>query len=247
MGMSGVAHEWEAFWSSVDSSALTPWDTAIEEQISPWFRQVRDWLPTGLPLIDVACGNGNQTRWLATQFDTPTYGVDVSAAAIGHARALQAEHGGRVDYRVLDILDSRRVRGLAGEIGPAVVCARFLLHHLPDTTDRRAAITGLAVLAGHQGRVLDVELVAPDAGQLAAYAQREPVMQAVLRAGLRPGQLGHTEIVRLYHHAGLRVEAFAATTFTLTRSRPDHPRVTLPVEWVIAHSTTSPASSDAAR
>ncbi|WP_030040777.1 class I SAM-dependent methyltransferase, partial [Streptomyces resistomycificus] len=39
----------------------------------------------GLPLVDLGCGNGTQTRFLADRFPR-VLGVDLSAAALDHAR-----------------------------------------------------------------------------------------------------------------------------------------------------------------
>jgi SAM-dependent methyltransferase len=229
-----VAQQWQEFWSGLDPTGVPPWDTAPTGQTGTWFRRLADRIDPTLPIVDVACGNGNQTRWMAAQHAMSTYGIDVSSAAIARAQGLHNADDPAVDYRVGDILDHERIAKLSDEVGPANVFARFLLHHLRDTSDRTAAIRGLAMFAGRRGRIFNLELVDPDQDDLAAYAEREPVMRDLLKVGLRPGRLTHTELLRLYHDAGLQVEIFEATTFALPQPRHDGSPFEFPIEWVAA-------------
>lgn len=54
---------------------------------SPWVRRWTPLVPTGSPVLDVACGHGRHLRWFA-QRGHPVTGVDRSPQAIATARAL---------------------------------------------------------------------------------------------------------------------------------------------------------------
>jgi 2-polyprenyl-3-methyl-5-hydroxy-6-metoxy-1,4-benzoquinol methylase len=80
-----------AFWDSMP-------DQAVKREL-PLFRDAFD---LQLPLIDVGCGNGTQTRGLADAF-ARVIGVDVSEEALRGACVHHA--AANVEYRALDLLD----------------------------------------------------------------------------------------------------------------------------------------------
>ena len=94
--------------------------------------------------LDVACGTGAQTLWLARR-GLSVIALDVSALAIEViGRAAQSlEPGSRVDARVLD-LDS----GLPGDVADVdlVVCQRFRQPRLYDTLVQVLRPGGLGIV-----------------------------------------------------------------------------------------------------
>src|SRR5690242_4018994 len=95
---------WEGFWAEVpDEPGAVFWDSepalAAGLQLPLFSPHLTD---PELPLVDLGCGNGTQTRFLAGRFPR-VVGADIAAAAIEHAR--HADPGGRAAYRVLDAAD----------------------------------------------------------------------------------------------------------------------------------------------
>lgn len=62
------------------------------------------WLPKNQRIIDVGCGNGNISRWLAAQGFT-VLGLDYSPAAIESCRRLSAGHPNPPIFEVADLCD----------------------------------------------------------------------------------------------------------------------------------------------
>jgi SAM-dependent methyltransferase len=148
---------WEQFWSGVrrtgpDGDVL--WDVAVRTELDWCLQRAGQHFDPALPVVDLGCGNGRFTRLLAGRFPV-VVGIDVSASAVRLADAESAGAAG-VSFRVLDAADPAGMRGLAGEIGPANVFIRGVLHI--TARDKRASITdGIAALVGGSGRVLLVE------------------------------------------------------------------------------------------
>jgi SAM-dependent methyltransferase len=60
--------------------------------------------PTSGRLLELGCGAGNMTIWLAER-GYEAYGVDISHTAIAWAREKALEHGLRINFSVGDVLD----------------------------------------------------------------------------------------------------------------------------------------------
>ncbi|MFE3865487.1 class I SAM-dependent methyltransferase [Streptomyces goshikiensis] len=80
----------------------------------------------GAEIVDLACGTGTYTRLLLAHGAARAVGVDVSAAMIAQARALEPADGPRAEYRLDDVTSMAPV----GEFD--VVTAVFLLDHAAD-------------------------------------------------------------------------------------------------------------------
>ena len=92
---------WEAFWreASAEPGAVF-WDAEPVLTVGPHLALFEPYLTDpALPLVDLGCGNGTQTRYLADRFPK-VLGVDLSAAALDHAR--RADPAGQAAYRQLD-------------------------------------------------------------------------------------------------------------------------------------------------
>ena len=82
----GYREAWDGYWREVTPQpGAAFWDSTPDQAVKrelPLFQGVFD---LQLPLIDVGCGNGTQTRGLADAFPR-VIGVDVSEEALGGAR-----------------------------------------------------------------------------------------------------------------------------------------------------------------
>ncbi|MBV7698638.1 methyltransferase domain-containing protein [Streptomyces sp. TRM70350] len=151
--MPSYAGSWETYWAeTVAKGQSSLWDC------DPEFASARD-LPHFAPyldpeqaLIDIGCGNGTQTRYLA-QHHKQVIGTDVSASAIKTARAHDPDHA----HLVLDLLDTSAVNALHEKLGDASTHMRTVLHQIRP--EHRPAFTASSrTLLGANGILAFVEL-----------------------------------------------------------------------------------------
>jgi 2-polyprenyl-3-methyl-5-hydroxy-6-metoxy-1,4-benzoquinol methylase len=117
-------------------------EAASVESVGPptVFAPFEDIFPTAGHALDLACGQGVGSVWLARR-GLDVRGVDVSATAIGQARDLarRSEVGDRCRFEVVD-LDT----GLpAGPPADVILCHRFRDRRLDDAIIARLAPGGL--------------------------------------------------------------------------------------------------------
>ncbi|MEU5704375.1 class I SAM-dependent methyltransferase [Streptomyces aurantiacus] len=151
--MTGAA--WDAFWSSLPAEpGAALWDSAPRLTAARHLPLLRDHADLSLPLVDVGCGSGRQTQWLARHFPQ-VVGVDIAEAAVELAAA---SHGApNVTYRRADLLDEDTVTALRAEFGDVNVYMRGVLHQLaPD--DRTRMLRNIRLLLGGAGVLFTQEL-----------------------------------------------------------------------------------------
>ena len=151
---------WEGFWREApDEPGAVFWDAGPERTAAVHLALFEPYLTAAdLPLVDLGCGNGTQTRYLADRFPR-VIGADLSTAAVDRAR--RADPDGRADYRVLDAADKTDAEALHADLGDANVYVRGVLHQCePD--DRQRLVDTVATLLGERGRVCLVELSEAD-------------------------------------------------------------------------------------
>src|SRR5690242_6708993 len=92
---------WEGFWGEApDEQGAVFWDADPALTAGVHLALFEPYLSAhDLPVVDVGCGNGTQTRFLADRF-RHVVGADLSAAALEHARL--ADPAGQATYRLLD-------------------------------------------------------------------------------------------------------------------------------------------------
>ncbi|WP_455351659.1 class I SAM-dependent methyltransferase [Streptomyces sp. SYSU K217416] len=191
----------------------------------------------GLPLVDLGCGNGTQTHFLADRF-ARVVGADLSVAAIAHARghARTSDGDGRVSFRELDAVDKAAVQELYGELGDANVYMRGVLHQC-EPADRQPLVDTLATLVGERGRAFVVELSEAARPVLMGLAQGPAGPPAKLRPvfahGLTPGEVPDEEVPRLLGAAGLAVLASGSAPLATAEHAADGSRIELPSNWLV--------------
>ncbi len=225
---------WDSYWRDVTPRpGVAFWDStpdqAVEREL-PLFRGAFD---PQLPLIDVGCGNGTQTRCLADAF-ARVIGVDVSEEALRGARL---HHGAaNVEYRALDLLDGPAVRALHAELGDANLYLRGVLHQL-RAEDRMPAVHSLAALLGERGRAFLVELAPASEDLFASLAQRfgaPPVkLQQILSHGIVPAKLGAGDIPALFRQVGFAPRTQGITTVVTTQTLPGGEIVEVPCDYFL--------------
>lgn len=143
---SGYREAWEGFWREApDGPGEVFWDAGPEWTAAVHVPLFEPYLTApALPLVDLGCGNGTQTRYLADRFPT-VIGADLSTAALDRAR--RADPRGRATYRLLDAADKTDAENLHADLGDADVYVRGVLHQCePD--DRQRLVDTIATLVG---------------------------------------------------------------------------------------------------
>jgi SAM-dependent methyltransferase len=227
---------WEGFWAEAsDEPGAVFWDAEPSLTAALHIALFEPHLADpGLPLIDLGCGNGTQTRFLADRFPR-VLGTDLSTAALEHAR--QADPAGQAVYRELDATDKTETETLHAELGDANVYMRGVLHQCePD--DRRPLADSLATLVGARGRVFLVEPSEAAGAALRDLVQRPegpPAKLApIFRHGIAPAEVTDAAVVEYLGAAGLTVLARGELPLTTTESLPDGTRIQIPSRWLVA-------------
>ncbi|MFR0357567.1 class I SAM-dependent methyltransferase [Streptomyces sediminimaris] len=224
------AVSWEAYWAETAATGQSSlWDC------DPEFASARD-LPHFEPhldpdqtLVDIGCGNGTQTRYLA-RHHRQVIGTDVSASAIETARAHDPDHS----YLVLDLLDTPAVKALHETLGDASVYMRTVLHQIRPE-DRPAFAASLRTLLGAGGILALVEL-APGAEDylrdLVSEYGSPPALTRVLDTGVRPGSVDRDEALALMGRDEFSVLAESDTTVHTTYTLPTGQQAEVPAYFM---------------
>ncbi|MDQ0773401.1 SAM-dependent methyltransferase [Streptomyces aurantiacus] len=227
---------WDGFWSeaSAEQGAVF-WDADPALTAGVHLALFEPYLAApGLPLVDLGCGNGTQTRFLADRYPR-VVGVDLSAVALDHARL--ADPAGQASYRLFDAAEKAGAERLHAELADANVYMRGVLHQC-EPADRQPLVDGLATLVGDRGRVFLVE-PAEAAGAVLRALARSPggppaKLASVLRHGIAPGEVADAAVPEYLRAAGLTVLASGELPLVTSERRADGSRIELPSLWVVA-------------
>ncbi|MDQ0993931.1 class I SAM-dependent methyltransferase [Streptomyces sp. V3I7] len=227
---------WEGFWDEApDEPGAVFWDAEPTLTAGPHLGLFEPYLEDpDLPLIDLGCGNGTQTRFLAGRF-THVVGADIAEAALRHAR--RADPADLATYRLLDAAEKGEAERLHAELGDANVYMRGVLHQAePD--DRQPLVDGLAALIGERGRAFVVELSEAARPVLLGLAQSPsgppPKLAPIFRHGIAPGEVADDAVPEYLRAAGLTVLASGEMPLVTTEFSADGIRIELPSKWLVA-------------
>ncbi|MFG3136718.1 class I SAM-dependent methyltransferase [Streptomyces sp. NPDC048211] len=225
---------WEGFWSATsDTPGEAIWDADPSLSAVPHSELFLPYADISLPVADLGCGNGTQTRYLATRFSRAV-GVDLSHAAIGHARRADSE--GVAEFVQLDLVDADAVRALHERIGDANVYMRAVIHQ-SDPEARPAVAAAVATLLGKHGRAFVAELTPASKAVLEQAAQGPDgppeKLRRVFEHGLKPASASEEELPRVLRAAGLTTLDSGDTALPQTEHLPDGTRIDLPARWFV--------------
>ncbi|MFE7466006.1 class I SAM-dependent methyltransferase [Streptomyces sp. NPDC057499] len=229
---------WEGYWTATsDTPGEAIWDADPSVTAALDSERLLPYADTALPIVDLGCGNGTQTRFLATRF-ARAIGVDLSHAAIGHAR--RADPGGVAEFSQLDLVDAEAVARLRERIGDAHVYLRAVIHQ-SEPEARSAVAAAVAVLVGRRGRAFVTEPTPASKDVLRQVAQAPDgppeKLRRVLEHGLRPAEATEEEVRRLLGETGLTLLDEGAGVLVQTAYLPDGARVELPARWFVLGRT----------
>ncbi|MFG2024948.1 class I SAM-dependent methyltransferase [Streptomyces sp. NPDC048825] len=227
---------WEGFWREApDEQGAVFWDAEPALTVGVHLPLFEPHLAApGLPFVDLGCGNGTQTRFLADRYPH-VVGADLSAAALEHAR--HADRAGQASYRLIDAAEKNEAETLHAELGDANVYMRGVLHQC-ELDDRQPLVDGVAALVGERGRAFLVELAEAAGVVLRGLAQRPegpPAKLApVFRHGIAPGEVADDAVMEYLRSAGLTIFASGELPLVTTEYQGDGTRIELPSKWVVA-------------
>ena len=216
---------WESFWST---STGTPgeifWDADPAHAAQQDLALFQDYADPRLPLVDLGCGNGTQTRFLANHF-ARVIGTEISPAAVRIAQTKNAAPN--ASYRVLDVLCPEDAQALHEEIDDANVYMRAVLHQL-SPADHATAIQSIGRLLGTKGTLYLIELSSAAEPFFARLIQQygpPPGLARVFQHQITPGMLQENNLEFL----------FPSDRFTLLGTGQSHIRTvhTLPTGDVV--------------
>jgi SAM-dependent methyltransferase len=190
---------WEGYWRGISTTGRSGdvlWDSGSLTERAEFSKALVGHFDPALPVIDVGCGNGTQTRWLAQLFPK-VLGIDLSAGAVERARR-EAEGIQNADFMVMDAAGAGAGESLLARLGPANVFVRGVFHVLK--ADKQARLAGnLRTVVGSSGRVFLAETNFRGNSlaylqQLGATRRRVPrQLERALENLPRPGQFGAQE------------------------------------------------------
>ncbi|AOR31165.1 methyltransferase [Streptomyces fodineus] len=225
---------WESYWSETsDDTGEAIWDADPALTAEPHSALLLPHADPARTIVDLGCGNGTQTRFLATRF-ARAVGVDLSHAAVEHAR--RATRDDAVEFQQLDLTDGDAVRALHERLGDANVYMRAVIHQ-SEPEARPAVAAAVAGIIGTEGRAFVVELTSGSREVLKRAATQEggpgPKLQRVFHHGLKPADADDGEIPRLLGEAGLKILADGETALPQTEHLTDGTRIDLPAHWFV--------------
>ncbi|GHG98252.1 class I SAM-dependent methyltransferase [Streptomyces rubradiris] len=225
---------WESYWSETSGArGEAIWDCDPVLSAAPHSELLLPHADPGRTIVDLGCGNGTQTRYLATRF-ARAVGVDLSHAAVEHAR--RAAGDAPVEFQQLDLTDTAAVRALHRRLGDSHVYMRAVIHQ-SEPAARPAVAAAVAEIIGTEGRAFVVELTSASRDVLGRAAAGPggppPKLRRVFHHGLKPAAAPDDEIPRLLAEAGLTVLADGETALPQTEYLPDGTRIDLPARWFV--------------
>ncbi|MGW9206199.1 class I SAM-dependent methyltransferase [Embleya sp. NPDC055664] len=229
---------WEGFWAeNTGEPGAAFWDADAALTAAPHTELLAAHADPTLPIVDLGCGNGTQTRYLAGQFPRAV-GVDLSPSAVAHAR--RADRDAVAEFEQLDLTDLAEVRGLGDRLGEANVYLRAVLHQ-SDPADRAPVATAVALLLGRRGRGFVIEPTAAAKEVLRQVAERPggtpEKLRQVRKHNLRPAEVAPGELPDLLRGAGLEILDQGRTDLVMSERHPDLSPVTLPADWFVVAVT----------
>lgn len=189
---------WEGFWSTLSgTSGEIFWDADPAHAAQQDLVLFQGYADPQLPLIDLGCGNGTQTRFLADHF-AKVIGTEISPTAVEISQTNNAALN--ISYRILDVLCPPDAQTLHDEIGDANLYMRTVLHQL-SPADHATAIQSIELLLGMKGILYLVELSSaaePYFAQLIKQYGPPPGLARVFQHDITPGMLNENDLEVLF-------------------------------------------------
>lgn len=194
-----------------------------------------------LPILDLGCGTGQQTAFLATKFERAV-GVDVSSEAI---KIAQKNYESQINARfeVLDVTDTTGAVKLQQAEGYFNVYMRGLLHQIKEH-DLPSFHQVMATLLGKHGRLFCVEV----GTNIRAYFQQSSTpfsklparMQQVFLSNLPPRGLSTKNVQEYFPPDQFRILDHGEDALRTNLKFQDGSSIEIPAIFVAIELKTNP-------
>jgi SAM-dependent methyltransferase len=192
------ATSWESFWGSTTGTVGEVfWDADPIHASQQDLALFRDYFNPRLPLVDLGCGNGTQTRFLANHFKN-VIGTEIAPAAVELAG--KTNGAANITYRLLDVLCPDDAQLLHDKIGDANLYMRAVLHQLAPK-DHAIAVQSIERLLGARGTLYLIELSSAAEPYFARLIQQygpPPGLARVFQHQITPGMLPENALNSLF-------------------------------------------------
>lgn len=223
---------WQSFWSTLSGTPGEIFWDADPREAAEDFALIAGRLDPSLPLVDIGCGNGRHTRFLAHYFGR-VIGTDLSEAAVACARATNVPQS--ILYRALDVRDPRDTENFNTTIGDANVHIRGVLHRMP-LADREAAVRGIERLLGAAGTLYLKELSPATGayfGRLIEEHGTPPGLARAFQSGSGPGTMSRIDLERLFPPDRFVVLATGDSLIQTINQLPDGVSIRVPAVYAL--------------
>jgi len=166
--------QWDSYWRQIvgnDQHNSVVWETAPERSAWEDMKRFQPYINENLPLLDLGCGSGKQTRFLARYFRR-VIGVDVSPAVVEYAQRTTEDINSNVEWRVFNALDIKGAEALHAEFGDMNIYMRGVLH-LIEERDRPNFVSTLEILLGTLGTLYLIEIRRVEGGTYLHLVNRD--------------------------------------------------------------------------
>jgi SAM-dependent methyltransferase len=183
--------QWDSFWQTVHATGRggeVLWDNIPERAAAEDLKVFKRHVDDRIPLLDLGCGNGRQTRFLARHF-RKVIGVDIAPAAVELARRETVEEK-NVEYGLLDATNPAEAEAFHQEHGDVNIYMRGVFHCVQQK-DRANFVRSLEILLGERGTLYMIELQHGALSVLRKVPGDSPsglprLVHSVVRHGIRP-------------------------------------------------------------
>jgi SAM-dependent methyltransferase len=182
---------WEKYWKTVDKTGAdgqVPWDARPEVAVAEDLPRFLSYMDRSVPILDLGCGNGRQSRYLARYFDK-VIGVDIAPSAIELARKETVAEK-NVEFRVLDATHPEQAEAFHAEFGDVNIYVRTVMHVI-QKPDRPKFVQSLTTMLGERGVLYQIELSSKALGYLRSLPVKgkmdlPPLVENVVSHGVVP-------------------------------------------------------------
>jgi SAM-dependent methyltransferase len=226
---------WREFYRKtyLEHSGKAIWDVDPTLSVGRDLKRFMAWMQSDLPLLDIGCGTGAPTAYLAGNFKT-VIGIDTAEEAVAIARHTYPSLN--MEFRCVDLADTKGCLDLHDEFGDLNLYMRGVLHQIKPE-HKAMVVDNLATLMGKQGTFYFME-VASEIRQYFQEASKEfhrlpQSLQAIFISNLPPEGVSLEEIPQIFPKKRFQILDSGNDQLMTNISLPDGIQITIPAVYSI--------------
>jgi SAM-dependent methyltransferase len=226
---------WNEFYRKtyLEGKSKALWDVGPERSVGRDYALFGPFMDHSLPMLDLGCGTGAPSAWLAAHFNR-VIGVDAAQSAVDLAQ--QTFPLDNLDFRCVDMADPKACDVLRQEHGDLHLYMRGVLHQIREE-DKPTFIRNLRTLMGKRGVLYFIE-VAADIRRYFEEASPEfhklpAAVQSVFISNLPPEGVSTDDVPRLFPSEHFEVLDHGQAGLYTNLSLPDGTQITIPAVYAI--------------